>query len=60
MDTQCTLYDANTEFLSLLSEVLFLEGARDIFPSPKSQNRCWNARDQLLSVFQRLFARRVF
>jgi len=36
MDAQCTFCDANTEFLSVLSEVLFLEGARDIFPSPKS------------------------
>ena len=32
MDTQCILCDANTEFLSVLSEVLFLEGTRDIFP----------------------------
>jgi hypothetical protein len=32
MDTQCTLCDANIEFLIVLSQVLFLERARDIFP----------------------------
>jgi len=59
MNRQCTLCDANTEFLSVPSEVLFLEGARDIFPSLKNPNRFWNPRNILFSVFQSLFARRT-
>jgi len=59
MDKQCTLCEANTEFLSVLSEVLSLEGARDIPPFPKSPNRFLNPRNLLFSVLQRLFARRL-
>jgi len=59
MDKQCTSCDANTEFLSVLSEVLFMEGARDIFPSPKSPKPVLEpTQPPFQCVFQRLFTRR--